>query len=185
MVNIDNFPIRHYTADICSGYVQAVRSRNQRLIAVRTRCSDHATTFYPQKLILISPTSGGRSVSIGHLRTNDHGVCSFVSSFFVSWFVCLFVCFFEVRNELSYIVQWNFSSQSPVRRQVETSNVALGVVTSDQRAAQCLAVHLGHPDLEEYKYRDLAQQVGGVSNSRHSQEVDTKFRRQVVVAQSV
>jgi hypothetical protein len=31
-------------------------------------------TFYPQKLALTSPTSGGRSVSIVRLRTKGHGV---------------------------------------------------------------------------------------------------------------
>jgi hypothetical protein len=31
-------------------------------------------TLYPQKLSLTSPTSGGRSVGIVHLRTKSHGV---------------------------------------------------------------------------------------------------------------
>jgi hypothetical protein len=31
-------------------------------------------TLYPQKLALISPTSGGRSVGIVRLRTKGHGV---------------------------------------------------------------------------------------------------------------
>jgi hypothetical protein len=33
------------------------------------RCTDHATPLYPQKLALISPTSGGRSVGIVRSRT--------------------------------------------------------------------------------------------------------------------
>jgi len=41
-----------------SGY----RSRKQRLTAVGTRCADHVTPLYPQKLALPSPTGGGRSV---------------------------------------------------------------------------------------------------------------------------
>jgi len=45
------------------------RSRKQRLMAVGTRCADHVTPLYPQKLALTSPTGGGRSVGIVHVRT--------------------------------------------------------------------------------------------------------------------
>ena len=45
------------------------RSRKQRLTAVGTRCTDHMTPLYPQKLALTSPTGGSRSVSIVHVRT--------------------------------------------------------------------------------------------------------------------
>ena len=41
----------------------------QRLTAVGTRCADHVTPFYPQKLVLTSPTGGGRSVGIVRSRT--------------------------------------------------------------------------------------------------------------------
>ena len=45
------------------------RSRKQRLTAVWTRCADHVTPPYPQKLALTSPTGGGRSVGIVRVRT--------------------------------------------------------------------------------------------------------------------
>ena len=45
------------------------RSRKQRLTAVGTRCADHVTPIYPQKLALTSPTGGGRSVGIVRVRT--------------------------------------------------------------------------------------------------------------------
>jgi len=45
------------------------RSRKQRLMAVGTRCADHVTPLYPQKLALTSLTGGGRSVCIVRVRT--------------------------------------------------------------------------------------------------------------------
>jgi len=45
------------------------RSKKQRLTAVGTRCADHVTPLYPQKLALTSPTGGGRSVGIVRVRT--------------------------------------------------------------------------------------------------------------------
>jgi len=36
---------------------------------VGTRCADHVTALYPQKLALTSPTGGGRSVGIVRVRT--------------------------------------------------------------------------------------------------------------------
>ena len=34
-----------------------------------TRCADHVTPFYSQKLVLTSPTGGGRSDGIVRVRT--------------------------------------------------------------------------------------------------------------------
>jgi hypothetical protein len=47
-----------------------------------------------------------------------------------------------------------------------TSTVALRVVGGDEKGTQCRGVKLGHPVPGGYKYRDLALQVGGVSNIR-------------------
>jgi len=44
------------------------RSRKQRLTAVGTRCADHVTPVYLQKLALTPLTGGGRSVGIVRVR---------------------------------------------------------------------------------------------------------------------
>ena len=49
--------------------VAAPGLENRRLTAVGTRCADHVTPLYPQKLALTSPTGGGRSVGIVRSRT--------------------------------------------------------------------------------------------------------------------
>jgi len=48
---------------------------------VGTRCADHVSPLYPQKLALTSPTGGGRSVGIVRVRTK-------ATEFF---FLCVFV----------------------------------------------------------------------------------------------
>ena len=40
------------------------------------RCADHVTPLYPQKLALISPTGGGRSVGIVRSRTKATELCA-------------------------------------------------------------------------------------------------------------
>jgi hypothetical protein len=52
------------------------------IAAVGIRRAGYATPLYPQKLVLSSPTSGGRSIGIVRSRTQD------------TEFVCLFVCLF-------------------------------------------------------------------------------------------
>ena len=42
------------------------------------RCADHVTSLYPQKLVLTSPTGGGRSVGIVRSRTK-------ATEFFFCW----------------------------------------------------------------------------------------------------
>jgi hypothetical protein len=44
------------------------------LMVVETRCADHATSFYLQKLTLTLLISGGRTVGIVFLQTKSHGV---------------------------------------------------------------------------------------------------------------
>ena len=45
------------------------------LTAVGTRCADHVTPLYPQKLALTSPTGGGRSVGIVRSRNKATEFC--------------------------------------------------------------------------------------------------------------
>ena len=45
-----------------------------------TRCADHVTPLYPQKLALTSPTGGGRSVGIVRVQTK------------ATEFVCFMIC---------------------------------------------------------------------------------------------
>ena len=49
--------------------MKKVVARKERLTTMGTRCADHVTPRYPQKLALTSPTGGGRSVGIVRVRT--------------------------------------------------------------------------------------------------------------------
>ena len=46
----------------------AAAGLENRLTAVGTRCADHVTPLYLQKLALTSPNGGGRSVGIVRVR---------------------------------------------------------------------------------------------------------------------
>jgi hypothetical protein len=53
---------------------------------VGTRCADHVTPLYPQKLELTSPTGGGRSVGIVRSRTKA------TEFFYIYIYMCVCVC---------------------------------------------------------------------------------------------
>ena len=67
---------------LCYTYIACIACLiKQRLTAVGTRCADHVTPLYPQKLALTSPTGGGRSVGIVRSRTKATEFCYFVSMY--------------------------------------------------------------------------------------------------------
>jgi hypothetical protein len=54
--------------------------RNTEITAIGIRSADHATPFYPRKLTLTSPTSGGRSVGIVRSPTKTTKLLLLISS---------------------------------------------------------------------------------------------------------
>jgi len=56
---------------------------------VGTRCAEHVTPLYPQKLALTSPTGGGRSVGIVRVRTKATEFVLFVCMNLVSQMLSL------------------------------------------------------------------------------------------------
>ena len=63
-----------------------------------TRCVDHVTPLYPQKLALISPTGGGHSVGIVRSRTKATEfslVYIYIYIYIVRVFVCVLHCVWE------------------------------------------------------------------------------------------
>ena len=66
-----------------------------------TRCADHVTPLYPQKLALNSPTGGGRSVGIVRVRTKATEL-SYIYIFRMKLRVqAVYSC--ELNSEQSYI----------------------------------------------------------------------------------
>jgi len=61
---------------------------------VGTRCADHVTPLYPQKLALTSPTGGGRSVGIVRVRTKATEFS----------FSLVYSPFFSLQNALCFII---------------------------------------------------------------------------------
>jgi len=60
-------------------------------MAVGTRCADHVTPLYPQKLALTSPTGGGRSVGIVRVRTKATEFNLYIY-IYIYIYICVCVC---------------------------------------------------------------------------------------------
>jgi len=91
--------------------ISGSRSRKQRLTAVGTRCADHVTPPYPQKLALTSPTGGGRSVGIVRVRTKATEFSLVFSTlnglFLVSSNVLLYGCLGNVLQSANSFKFWS------------------------------------------------------------------------------
>ena len=71
----------------------AAAGLENRLTAVGTRCADHVTTLYPQKLALTSPTGGGRSVGIVRVRTKaTEFIYIYIFIYLFIYLLCVCVC---------------------------------------------------------------------------------------------
>jgi len=68
---------------------------------VGTRCADHVTPLYPQKLALTSPTGGGRSVGIFRVRTKATEYSLVCSTILCSNLGIIFVYYEEVSVRMS------------------------------------------------------------------------------------
>jgi len=67
---------------------------------VGTRCADHVTPLYPQKLALTSPTGGGRSVGIVRVWTKATELVSSSNTLLVLLLLLLFHVYNYFSEEL-------------------------------------------------------------------------------------
>jgi len=73
---------------------------------VGTRCADHVTPLYPQKLALTLPTDGGRSVGIVRVRTK-------ATEFFLKWISEQTSLFYNRAECLLRGTDWVFKCDRP------------------------------------------------------------------------
>jgi len=66
---------------------------------VGTRCADHVTPLYPQKLALTSPTGGGRSVGKVRVRTKATEF-----EFFILYYITIFSSWLGLRRTPSQLL---------------------------------------------------------------------------------
>ena len=92
---------------------------------MRTRCADHVTPLYPQKLALTSPTGGGRSVGTVRVRTKatefffmvnvGHWIKVADFSLHVVWVLEVRNCFFLRSMNSSLGIPFKYMRSSLVR----------------------------------------------------------------------
>ena len=72
-----------------------------------TRCADHVTPLYPQKLALTSPTGGGRSVGI--VRSRTKATEYFFKYIYIYIYICIYIRINSISFDMdSFVVQINF-----------------------------------------------------------------------------
>ena len=64
--------------------------------AVGTRCADHVTPLYPQKLALTSPTGGGRSVGIVRLWTKATEFSLVYGIYDMTWYDVIYGMVYDI-----------------------------------------------------------------------------------------